>query len=64
VLRFFLGMLGVIGSGGMGVMGGGSVGLVELFGAVRAFEFMPLAGNGNQGNSHEQEREKFHRAAS
>jgi hypothetical protein len=47
-----------------GGMGCGSVGLIELFGAVRAVEFMPLAGNGNQGNSHEQEREKFHRAAS
>lgn len=56
-------MLGVIFAVTMGAMGCCAVGLVELFGAVRALEIMPLTGNGNQGNSHEQEREKFHRAA-
>ena len=30
------------------VMGSGSMGLVELLGALRTFEIMPLAGNGNQ----------------
>lgn len=63
-------MSGLTGSGRMfsmassGTVRGGTVRFVELFGAIRPFEFMPLAGNGNQGNSHEQEREKFHRAAS
>ncbi len=61
--RLFLRMLGVIFAVTMGAMGCGSMRLVELFGAVRAFEIMPLTGNGNQGNSHEQEREKFHLAA-
>ncbi len=38
--------------------------LVQLFGAIRAFEFMALAGNTQQGNSHQHQGEKFHRAAS
>lgn len=44
--------------------GGGTMGLVELFGAVRTFEFVPLTGHANQGNSRNQNGEKFHRAAS
>jgi hypothetical protein len=37
---------------------------VELLGAIRAFELMALAGNAQQGNGHQQQGEKFHRAAS
>ena len=44
--------------------GGGAMGFVELFGAVRTFEFVPLTGHANQGNRRNQNGEKFHRAAS
>lgn len=64
MLGLFLRVLGMIRAGGVGVVSGGSVRLVELFGAVRTLEVMLLAGNGNQGNSHKQDGEKFHRAAS
>ena len=38
--------------------------LVQLLGAVRPFELMALTGNAQQGNRHQQQGEKFHRAAS
>lgn len=60
----FLRMLGMVRAGGVGVMGGGTVGLIQLLGAVRTFEFVTLTGDGNQGNSQEQNGGKFHRAAS
>lgn len=41
----------------------GRVLLMELLGAVRAFEFMAFAGNARQGHGHEKQGEKFHRAA-
>ncbi len=50
--------------GGGTVLGGSTVGFVELLGAVGALEFVSLTGGCNQGNSHEQKGEKFHRAAS
>jgi hypothetical protein len=37
---------------------------MKLFGAIGPLEFMALAGNPEQGNSHSKDREKFHRAAS
>lgn len=36
--------------------GGGVMRFVELLGALWAFEFMALAGNGKQGNGHKQDR--------
>ncbi len=36
---------------------GGTVGFVELFGAVGAFKFMALARHGRHGNSHKQDGE-------
>jgi hypothetical protein len=44
--------------------GGGGMGFIELFGTVRTVEFVTLTGDGNQGNSQEQNGGKFHRAAS
>ena len=38
--------------------------LVQLLGAVRTLEFVAFAGNAQQGNGHQQQGEKFHRAAS
>lgn len=38
--------------------------LVELLGAVRAFEFMAFARNARERHGHDQKGEKFHRAAS
>ncbi len=38
--------------------------LMELLGAIRAFEFMAFAGNGGKGDGHEQQGEKFHRRVS
>lgn len=38
--------------------------LVQLLGAIRAFKLMAFAGNAQQGNSHQQQGKKFHRAAS
>ncbi len=38
------------------VMRGGGVIFIELLGALWAFEFMALAGNGKQGNGHKQDR--------
>ena len=37
-----------------------AVRLVDLAGAVLAFEIMTFAGNGKNTGSHEQHREKFH----
>ncbi len=42
---------------------GGSV-AVKLLGAIWPFEFMTLAGNGEQGHGHKKDGETFHRAAS
>lgn len=42
----------------------GGMMLMELLGAIGPLEFMALAGNPEQGNSHKKDREKFHRAAS
>ncbi len=42
----------------------GGVMLVELLGAIGSFELMTLARNAEHANSHHQEREKFHCAAS
>jgi len=36
------------------VSASGTVGLIELFGAIRAIEFVSLTGNGNQWDSHKQ----------
>ncbi len=41
----------------------GGVIFIELLGALRALEFMALAGNGKQRNGHKQDGEKFHHAA-
>jgi hypothetical protein len=41
-----------------------TVGLVELLGAIWTLEFMTLAGHSTRGNGKQQDREKFHRAAS
>ena len=41
-----------------------TVRLVQLLGAIGSFEFMTLARNAEHANSHHQEREKFHCAAS
>ena len=41
-----------------------TVRLVQLLSAIGPFKFMALAGNAEHANSHYQEREKFHRAAS
>ena len=38
-------------------MGGGTVGFVELFGAVRAVKFMAFARHCRHGNSHKQDGE-------
>lgn len=38
--------------------------LMELLGAIGAFEFMALARNGKHGNGHKKDGERFHRAAS
>ncbi len=38
--------------------------LMELLGAIGALEFMALARNGKQGNGHQKNGERFHRAAS
>jgi hypothetical protein len=42
----------------------GTVFFVKLLGAIRAFEFMALAGNRENRDSHKEDGEKFHRAAS
>ena len=48
-----------------GMLGGvGSVLFVKLLGAIRTFEFMAFAGNGENGDGHKEDGEKFHRAAS
>jgi hypothetical protein len=41
----------------------GGVIFIELLGALRALEFMALAGKGKQRNGHKQDGEKFHHAA-
>lgn len=38
-------------------MGGGTMMLVQLLRAIRTIEFMALAGNANQGNGHQKDRE-------
>jgi hypothetical protein len=38
--------------------------LVELLGAIRPFELMPFARHTGQGNRHQKDGKKFHRAAS
>lgn len=48
-----------------GMLGGvGTVFFVKLLGAIRTFEFMAFAGNGENGDGHKEHGEKFHRAAS
>ncbi len=42
----------------------GCVVLVKLLGAIRTFEFMAFARNSENGGSHKEDGEKFHRAAS
>lgn len=37
---------------------------VELFGAVRTFEFMAFAGDTKEGNGHHEQGKTFHRGAS
>lgn len=65
MLGFFFRMFGVNRTFRMHfVTTGSAVGFIELFGALRTIEFMPLARNGNQGNSHKQDGKYFHRAAS
>ncbi len=49
-------LFGVLGRCGM-LVGGGGVIFIELLGALGAFEFVALAGNGKQGNGHKQDRE-------
>ena len=54
--RFFLIVMFVIPVSG--------VMLMELFGAIRTFEFMAFAGNPGKGDGQHEQREKFHRRAS
>ncbi len=44
--------------------GVGAMMFMKLLGAIRAFEFMAFAGDGENGNGHKEDGEKFHRAAS
>jgi hypothetical protein len=48
----------------LGTMPRGGMVLMELLGAVRAFEFMAFTRNTRQGDSHEKQGKKFHRGAS
>ena len=63
--RLFLRVLRVSCRGGMLIMRSRrAVSFVELLGSFRTFEIMTLAGHSTGGNSQQQDREKFHRAAS
>lgn len=59
LLRAVIGLIAVIRGGAMS----GRV-LMELFGAVRAFEFMAFTGNTGKGNGQDEQGKKFHRRAS
>ncbi len=50
------GLFRVLGRRSMLVVSGGMI-FIELLGALRALEFMALAGNGQQRNGHKQDRE-------
>ena len=68
--RLFLVLLvrPVLGRGSMTgsrrLMAGGGVVFMELFGAIRAFEFMPFAGNTSNGDGQDEQEKTFHRGAS